>query len=80
MISSLPPFVDVFDPEAIRLSQLKEELKDAKIKKIIREIDTVERFLTTINDTGKPMQSKDYNLLMSALEDLKNGVKECIEN
>lgn len=80
MISSLPPFVDVFDPEAIRLSQLKEELKDTKIKKIIREIDAVEKFLTTINDTGEPMQSKDYNLLMSALEDLKNSVKECIEN
>lgn len=80
MISSLPPFVDVYDPEAIRLSQLKEELKDSKIKKITREIDAVERFLTTINDTGGSMQSKDYNLLMSVLEDLKNNVKECIEN
>lgn len=80
MISSLPPFVDVFDPEAIRLSQLKEELKDAKIKKIMREIDAVETFLTTINDTGGSMQSKDYNLLMNVLEDLKNSVKECIEN
>lgn len=80
MISSLPPFVDVFDPEAIRLSQLKEELKDAKIKKIIREIDCVEMFLTTINDTGGSMQSKDYNLLVNVLEDIKNNVKECIEN
>lgn len=80
MISSLPPFVDVFDPETIRLSQLKEELKYAKIKKIIREIDAVETFLTAINDTGGSMQSKDYNLLMSVLEDLKNNVKECIEN